>query len=286
MARSGIIRHHLLVSLSFSITSFAFGMASFVRLTNSRRSLRIQVSKELRVRVSKFVFLGCVFATLPVFAGAQSLSPALVDAPSPGADTTIVTTRAPQIDSDYVRPSQSARLHDYFWEMFGPYSIGGALVVGGWNQLNDTVPQWHQGAAGYARRFGSDLGIASVRTTTRYALAEALHEDTLYYRCECTGFLPRTRHAVLSTLTGRRGADGHTVFSFSQLAAPYAGTMVAVYGWYPDRYNAKDAFRMGNYSLLAYMSGNIGLEFLHVGSGSFFTRFHLYNAHAAPGNSR
>ena len=25
--------------------------------------------------------------------------------------------------------------------------------------------------------------------------------------------------------------------------------MTAVYGWYPGRYGAKDAFRMGNYSL-------------------------------------
>jgi hypothetical protein len=29
------------------------------------------------------------------------------------------------------------------------------------------------------------------------------------------------------------------------------GTMTAVYGWYPDRYGAKDALRLGNYNLLA-----------------------------------
>jgi hypothetical protein len=172
-------------------------------------------------------------------------------------------------------------LHNYLWETFGPYPIGGSLVIGGWNQLNDAVPEWHQGVAGYARRFGSDLGVATVRTTTRYALAEALKEDTLYYRCQCTRFFPRAGHAIVSTLVGRRGPDGQRVFSLPQLVAPYAGTMTAVYLWYPSRYDAKDAFRMGNYSLLGYMGGNIGLEFLHVSSNSIFTRFHLTNAHGA-----
>jgi hypothetical protein len=79
----------------------------------------------------------------------------------------------------------------------------------------------------------------------------------LYYRCECKGVFPRLGHAVISTLTARRGEDGHRVFSLPALVAPYAGTMTAVYGWYPGRYDDKDAFRMGNYSLLGYVGGNI-----------------------------
>jgi hypothetical protein len=41
--------------------------------------------------------------------------------------------------------------------------------------------------------------------------------------------------------------------------------MTAVYAWYPNRYNAKDALRMGNYSLLGYVGGNIALEFFFSG---------------------
>jgi hypothetical protein len=59
--------------------------------------------------------------------------------------------------------------------------------------------------------------------------------------------------------------------------------MVAVYGWYPDRYGAKDAFRMGNYSLLGYIGGNVALEFIHRESHSLLSRMHLNNAHGAPG---
>jgi hypothetical protein len=94
--------------------------------------------------------------------------------------------------------------------------------------------------------------------------------------------LPRLRHAVISTLTARRGEDGHRVFSFAALIAPYAGTMTAVYGWYPRRYGAKDALRMGSCNLLENVAGNISLEFLYSGPHSLLSRMHLNNGHGAP----
>jgi hypothetical protein len=98
---------------------------------------------------------------------------------------------------------------------------------------------------------------------------------------------PRLRHAVISTFTARRGEGGHRVFSFSSLVAPYAGTMTAVYAWYPGRYDAMDGLRMGNYSLLGYVGGNIALEFLYSGPHSLLTRMHLNNGHGAvdPGSN-
>jgi hypothetical protein len=165
---------------------------------------------------------------------------------------------------------------------FGPYPIVGAVLAAGVNQLSNVSPEWNQGAAGFGKRFGSDLGIAAVGTTTRYALAGAFKEDTLYYRCECRGVLPRLGHAVLSTFTARRGQDGHRIFSFPALVAPYAGSMTAIYGWYPNRFGAKDAFRMGNYSLLGYVYGNIALEFFYSGPHSLRSRMHLNNAHGSP----
>ena len=165
---------------------------------------------------------------------------------------------------------------------FGPYPIVGATIAAGINQADDAPPEWKQGAAGYSKRFGSAFGIAVVSTTTRFALAKAFRQDALYYRCQCKGVFPRLSHAVISTFTARRGDDGHRVFSLPALVAPYAGTMTAVYGWYPGRYGAKDAFRMGNYSMLGYIGGNIALEFFHSGPHSLFSRMHLNNGHGAP----
>jgi hypothetical protein len=191
------------------------------------------------------------------------------------------STTHPQPDLRYTRPTEKTKLYNYFFDTLGPYPIVGAALAAGINQADNTPPEWKQGAEGYGKRFASNFGIAAVSTTTRYALAKAFREDTLYYRCECKGFFPRLSHAVISTFTSRRGDDGHRVFSFPALVSPYAGTMTAVYGWYPGRYGAKDGFRMGNYSLLGYVGGNIALEFLYSGPHSWLSRMHLNNAHGA-----
>jgi len=72
------------------------------------------------------------------------------------------------------------------------------------------------------------------------------------------------------------------VFSIPALVAPYAGTLTAVYGWYPSRYGAMDAFRMGNYSLLESIGSNIALEFFYSGPHSLLSRMHLNNSHGSP----
>jgi len=213
-------------------------------------------------------------AALPVPAKSQSV-PDSGHSPSTG-------TMPAQPDRPYTRPTQAIKLRNYLFDGFGPYPIVGAALAAGISQASNGIPEWKQGAEGYGKRIGSDFGIAAVSTTTRYALSEAFKQDALYYRCECTGVFPRLKHAVLSTLTARRGSDGHRVFSLPALVAPYVGTMTAVYGWYPDCYGAKDALRMGNYNLLAYMGGNIFLEFFYSGPHSWRSRMHLNNRHGAP----
>ncbi|MFZ0956263.1 MAG: hypothetical protein WAN60_07960 [Candidatus Sulfotelmatobacter sp.] len=238
---------------------------------------RQEVSKQnLDMSMRRIVLLLLAVPALSLLAGAQSLADS---ADSPG--TVVSTTTAPA-DLTYVRPTEKIRLHNYLFDAFGPYPIAGAALASGINQVDNSPPEWGQGAAGYGRRFGSDFGIAVVTTTTRYALAHAFREDTLYYRCECKGVFPRLRHALISTFTGRRGEDGHRVFSFPALVAPYAGSMTAVYAWYPNRYDAMDGFRMGNYSLLGYAGENVALEFIYSGPHSLLSRMHLNNAHGAP----
>jgi hypothetical protein len=189
------------------------------------------------------------------------------DAPAP-------TIRHPHPDLAYRRPTEKMKLRAYFFDAFGPYPIAGAAAIAGVNQAEGTPPEWGQGAEAYGQRFGSNLAIAAVTTTTRYGLAEIFREDTLYYRCECKGFFRRFQHAMISTVTARRGEDGHRQFSFPAVVAPYAGTMTAVYAWYPARYGPKDALRMGNYNLLAFAGENLALEFIYGGPHTLFSHFH------------
>ena len=217
-----------------------------------------------------------VGAILSPLARAQALTE-----PLDSAGTVVIPTLAPP-DLTYTRPTEKTKIESYLFDAFGPYPAAGAAFAAGIGQAYNTPPEWKQGAGGYSKRFGSAFGIAAISTTTRYGLAEAFREDTLYYRCECQGILPRLRHAVISTLSARRGEDGHRVFSLPALIAPYAGSLTSVYAWYPSRYDGKDALRMGNYTMLGYVGGNIALEFLYSEPHSLLHRMHLNNGHGAP----
>ena len=235
--------------------------------------MRMPWLKELLLVIASLAVLPLLaVAQLPTDPGDSSSAAAW-----PSSGTTL-----PQLTLKYTRPTEETRLRNYFFDTLGPYPFAGAALSAGMNQAQGTVPEWGQGAAGYGRRLGSNFGIAAVTTTTRYGLAKAFHEDALYYRCECKGLFPRLNHAVISTFTARRGDNGHRSFSFPALISPYVGTMTAVYGWYPGRYGAKDAFRMGNYSMLGYVGGNVALEFLYSGPHSWLSRMHLNNGHGAP----
>jgi hypothetical protein len=177
------------------------------------------------------------------------------------------------------------KLHNYFFDAFGPYPMMMTAFVAGVHQATRNPPGWQEGFWGYEERYASDFGISAVNITARYAIAEALHQDTLYYSCGCKGMGRRFLHAMASTAIARSGEDGHKVFALSGVVAPYIGPLVAVAAWYPRRYSAKDAFRMGNHGLLYYAGGNVSLEFLpglfHPKSASWIRRWHLDNRHAA-----
>ena len=250
----------------------------------ARRNLRpgkqssrlITMPRDIKIYLAT-ILLSAVSALIgsPSMANSQSL------AISGESSTSFESTSEVRQDLTYVPPTETTKVHNYAFDAFGPYPVAGSAFTAGINQISNEPPEWGQGGAGYGKRLGSDFGIAIVGTTTRYGLAEALKEDTLYYRCECSGFFPRLRHALVSSVTGRRGVDGHLVFSVPAVVAPYAGTMTAVMGWYPDRFSAKDGFRMGNYALLAYAGQNISLEFFHSGRHSLLARMHLTNRHGA-----
>jgi hypothetical protein len=236
----------------------------------------------MNMRRSMLVLLAIAgLASLAVPAKAQSAS--LADSGDSSSNAALpASPTQPSPDVIYTRPSEKTKLQNYFFDAYGPYPILGAGFAAGLNQVYNNPPEWGQGAQGYGKRFGSNLAIAAVATTTRYGLAEAFREDTIYYNCECKGLIPRLKHALISTLVARRGDDGHSVFSLPALVAPYAGTMTAVYGWYPSRFDYKDGFRMGNYALLGYAAGNIGLEFLYGGPHSPLSRMHLKGLHETP----
>jgi hypothetical protein len=240
--------------------------------------VRKQCSKTVGVKVRRAVVLfaaTAAFVTLPFFAWSQSRLASGDSSEETGSAT------VERLNPTYVRPPPRATVNNYLFDAFGPYPLVSTAFIAGLDQGTNTPPEWGQGFAGYAKRYGSDFGISLVGTSMRYGLAAVLREDTSYYRCDCRGVAPRMRYAVMSTLMARRGSDGHHVFSVPSLVAPYAGASAAVYGWYPNRYNGKDAFRMGNYILLDSAISNVVLEFIYSGPHALVSHMHLNNARGA-----
>ena len=204
----------------------------------------------------------------------QTTPPAQEEQPSQPA---ILSHRAATVQPGqaYQRPTEKDRLHGYIFDAFGPYAFISAVTVAGIQQGRNRPPDWGQGWGAYGDRVASDFGINLVTQTTRYGLAEIFREDTLYYRCECTGFGHRLEHALISTITARRGTDGHRTFSFSSLAAPYAGTEAAALLWYPSRFDAMDGFRMGNINLAVQAGYNVAFEFIYGGPHTLLAKHHI-----------
>lgn len=176
----------------------------------------------------------------------------LPDAPIPSAPTPA-----------YNFPTRTQRVHAYLYDLAGPGAflapVGAAIAdqthplkvdypgdgdtAPGLHPAHGTVPEWGEGFDGYAKRYADRFGQGLINTTSRYALAELLHEDVTYHRCTCTGAAPRALHALSQVFLAHTSA-GRAIPSIPAIVSPYIASEVAVAAWYPARYNTSDALRI------------------------------------------
>jgi hypothetical protein len=135
------------------------------------------------------------------------------------------------------------------------------FVAPGNHPAHGDVPEWGEGAQGYAKRYADRFGQGLVGTTSRYALGELLREDVTYHRCQCTGLVLRTAHAFLGAYTAHT-RHGRAVPSLSAVASPFIASEVAVAAWYPGRYDASDALRISVLNYVAAPFKNLFAEFI------------------------
>jgi hypothetical protein len=180
----------------------------------------------------------------------------------------------------YSFPVASARAKAYVTALVGPEAFIGAAfpsivdeaqslkvgypsdgyIAAGKHPAHGIVPEWGEGADGFAKRYASRFGMGLVTTTSRYGLGEALRQDVSYHRCECTGILPRTYHAITQSMIAHT-RSGRSVPSLSALVSPFVGAEVATVAWYPSRYNVSDALRTSAPLYYNLAIGNLVDEF-------------------------
>jgi hypothetical protein len=127
--------------------------------------------------------------------------------------------------------TQAERFHSFVKRLFSPESVlrsaaGSAILQG-----TDTPHEWGQGAEGYGRRFASSYGQHITRSTLMYGSSSLLHEDNRYFQSGESGFWPRLKYALTSTVTARRD-DGTRHLSYSRIVS-YTATAFISRAWQP-----------------------------------------------------
>src|SRR4051812_45271719 len=91
--------------------------------------------------------------------------------------------------------------HKYVVNTLGVPGALSATFASALDQWQSDPPEWGGGTGAYAKRWASSFAEAAIGSTTKYAVARALHHDPSFTRCQCTGFGPRLRHALISPFT-------------------------------------------------------------------------------------
>src|SRR5262249_26458623 len=132
--------------------------------------------------------------------------------------------------------------------------------VAGVNQWTNTPGEWGQGSAGYGRRFANSYGFHVVRQTIQSGGAALLHEDTRYVPSGASGFVPRLKYALTSTVMAR-SRNGSRHISISMIGG-FTGAAFISRAWQPQsRAQPEDAMTALGVSVGLAAGRNVVHEF-------------------------
>jgi hypothetical protein len=111
------------------------------------------------------------------------------------------------------------------------------MVAAGIDQARGTPPQWDDGWGGYGERFASREG-QFIAANSLAALANAqLRYEPRYDQCRCSGFGPRTRHAILRNFLTYNRTEQELRPQWGLYAGAFGGGMIST-AWKPHPRNA------------------------------------------------
>ncbi len=229
------------------------------------RGLRAPERKWLRLAL-----VPCLLLTWAVAGMGQGLpeepkpAPAVIQpkpAPVPAAEE-IEPPDAPHPgEKGFVPMTPRDRAHLFFKDfVFSPntYVEGGISAVATFS-LGEPEG-WPRTTDGLFRRIGTQTTLLMMEEGGRQAADDALGLDPRYFRCRCTGLMPRTGYAIKMTFFTFND-EGHLRPDVPRLAADYGSSMI-VTRWYPGNYSPLDqGVRMGHTQVGIDVALNIFREF-------------------------
>jgi hypothetical protein len=141
------------------------------------------------------------------------------------------------------------------------FTIGAAAIGAGFGQAIDSPSGYHQGAEGYAKRFGANMArAASGQVFGTFLLASTLHQDPRFYVRSHLSFGQSVGYAA-ERLLYTRTDSGDRQINYSGLIGPLLGEGLAN-AYYPQenrtaastftRYASDMGWRFGGHLLRQY----------------------------------
>ena len=135
------------------------------------------------------------------------------------------------------------------------------MFVAGVNQWRDSPSGWGQGWGAYGKRFASSEGQYLVANSLA-ALGDAkLKYEPMYDQCQCSGFWPRTRHAILRNFITYNSTESELRPQWALYGGAFGGGLISTL-WKPRPQNALANAGYGMLGQAAYGSLlNVFIEF-------------------------
>jgi len=146
------------------------------------------------------------------------------------------------------------------------------MFSAGIDQARGEPSQWGGGMSAYGLRFGNRYGQFVIANTIQSAGNAALGYEPRYDLCRCTGFWPRTRHAVARNFYTYNRTERERRPAIPEYAGSFAAGMISTV-WLPGKNNP---WASGGYS---------ALEQAGLGSGyNWVSEFAIDILHKLTGN--
>jgi hypothetical protein len=183
-------------------------------------------------------------------AGDPSMSPALIDAPTPQTPTSqsndssgkqtsrilgiIPNFRAVSVDQHLPPQTIKDKFVTASQDTFDYSAIVVPAGLAGFNLARNATPEFGHGGVAYGRYFWHSLVDQTVENyMVEFVVPAATHEDTRYYTLGHGGFLKRTGYALSRTVI-TRSDSGKEVFNAGEVVGAGAGAGLSNL-YYPSR---------------------------------------------------
>jgi hypothetical protein len=110
------------------------------------------------------------------------------------------------------------------------------MFVAGINQWREAPLQWGDGWGAYGKRFASCEGQFITSNTLTFLGNTVLKYEPMYDQCECSGFLRRTRHAIMRNFLTYDFSEHRLRPQWALYGGAFAGGVIST-TWRPSNYS-------------------------------------------------